>query len=216
MAVSPTRHICSNQQSNPSSHTEAIVKAAQARDVPPHSVSQEFHDAMRSPFSFQEFEHCRRHLTSGKSPGPSGLTTTQMKHWGPETAELVFELSQIMWRHHHIPQWWQDRLMTLLPKEPGQHDLSKIRPISLFEVIRKMWAGMVTTRIQRIWHSHGLLHPNQHGFRALILPSSKSSITWSEWGVPPLRTLYSGTSAEPLTPSQSGFNVLPGHALVSR
>ncbi len=54
--------------------------------------------------------------------------------------------------------------MTLLPKEPGIHDLNKIRPISLFEVIRKMWAGIVTTRIQRIWHAHGLLHPNQHGF----------------------------------------------------
>ncbi len=56
--------------------------------------------------------------------------------------------------------------MTLLPKEQGVHDLSKIRPISLFEIIRKMWAaGMVTTRVQRISHAHGILHPNQHGFR---------------------------------------------------
>ena len=55
--------------------------------------------------------------------------------------------------------------MTLLPKEPGVHDLNKIRPISLFEVIRKMWAGMVASRVQRVWHRHGLLHPNQHGFR---------------------------------------------------
>jgi hypothetical protein len=88
-----------------------------------------------------------------------------MKHWSPATAQLIFELSSVMWRHHHIPQWWQDRLMTLLPKEPGVHDLSKIRPISLFEIIRKLWAGMVTSRVQRIWHAHGLLHPNQHGFR---------------------------------------------------
>jgi hypothetical protein len=55
--------------------------------------------------------------------------------------------------------------MTLLPKEPGVHDLNKIRPISLFEVIRKMWAGMITTRVQRIWHTHGMLHSHQHGFR---------------------------------------------------
>ena len=32
-------------------------------------------------------------------------------------------------------------MMTLLPKEQGIHDLSKVRPISLFEIIRKMWAG---------------------------------------------------------------------------
>ncbi len=88
-----------------------------------------------------------------------------MKLWGPDTARLVYDLSSIMWRYHHVPQWWQDRLITLLPKEPGIHDLSKIRPISLFEVIRKMWAGMVAARVQRVWHKHGLLHPNQHGFR---------------------------------------------------
>jgi hypothetical protein len=121
---------------------------------------------MTAPFSFQEFEQCRAHLTVGKSPGPSGVTATQMKHWGPETARTVFELSNLMWEHHHVPDWWQDCLMTLLPKEPGNHDLTKIRPISLFEVLRKLCAGMVTSRIQRIWHSHKLLHPRQHGFRA--------------------------------------------------
>ena len=127
----------------------SIAQAAKAKVLSPE-ILDELKSAMRKPFSFQEFNHCRLHLPTGKSPGPSGLTTTQMKNWSPATAQLVFELSSVMWHHHHIPQWWQDRLMTLLPKEPGIHDLSKIRPISLFEIIRKMWAGMVTTRVQRI------------------------------------------------------------------
>ncbi len=54
----------------------AILAPAQARDVS-DSVRRELHDAIRTPFSFQEFEHCRQHLSVGKSPGPSGLTTTQ-------------------------------------------------------------------------------------------------------------------------------------------
>jgi hypothetical protein len=86
---------------------------------------------MSSPFSFQEFECCRRKLAVDKSPGPSGLTSTQIKHWGPDIARMVFDLSSIMWRHHYVPQWWQDRLMTMLPKDPDHHDLNKIRPISL-------------------------------------------------------------------------------------
>ncbi len=64
-----------------------------------------------------------------------------------------------------LPEWWQDQLMTLLPKNQGTHDLAKIRPISLFEVIRKLWAGMVAKRVQRAWQKHSLLHSNQHGFR---------------------------------------------------
>ncbi len=70
----------------------AIASAARARNIPP-SISQELDETMCNPFSFQEFEHCRQHLASGKSLDSSGLTTTQMKHWGPETAEMVFELS---------------------------------------------------------------------------------------------------------------------------
>ena len=84
-----------------------IASAMQAKTISP-SVRQELAEAMNSPFTFQEFEHCRRHLTAGKSPGPSGLTTTQVKLWSPDTAELVYELSSIMWKHHHVPQWWQD------------------------------------------------------------------------------------------------------------
>jgi hypothetical protein len=148
----------------PTSIQQAILQASKKKDIP-QSVTDALAHAMNSPFTFQEFEYCRRKLAAGKSPGPSGLTPVQIKNWGPATARMVFDLSSIMWSHHHVPGWWQDRLMTLLPKEPGIHDLNKIRPISLFEVIRKMWAGMVTTRVQRIWHAHGLLHPNQHGFR---------------------------------------------------
>jgi hypothetical protein len=67
----------------------AVYRAAQIREVP-DTATATLHQAMRIPFTFQEFEH---HLaTTGKSPGPSGLTTTQMKNWGPETAEMVFHL----------------------------------------------------------------------------------------------------------------------------
>ncbi len=74
--------------------------------------------------------------------------------------ETVFQLSNQMWQHKTVPAWWQDRLITLLPKEPGIHDLSKIRPISLFEVIRKMWASMVSRRVQHVWQDFNILHPN--------------------------------------------------------
>jgi hypothetical protein len=70
-----------------------------------------------------------------------------------------------MWQHKFVPAWGQDRLITFLLKEPGIHDLSKIRPISLFEIIRKMWPSMVFRRVQRVWQDFNILHPNQHGFR---------------------------------------------------
>jgi hypothetical protein len=65
-------------------------------------------NAMHTAFTFAEFEYCRRSMAPGKSPGPSGLTSTQVKHWGTETARYVYDLSSLMWEHHHVPEWWQD------------------------------------------------------------------------------------------------------------
>lgn len=52
-----------------------IATAIKAKQISP-DVRQELGAAMNSPFTFEEFEHCRRHLTAGKSPGPSGIITT--------------------------------------------------------------------------------------------------------------------------------------------
>jgi hypothetical protein len=53
----------------------AILNASRKRPLTA-DIRTEIHLAMNTPFSFQEFAHSRRHLTIGKSPGPSGLTTT--------------------------------------------------------------------------------------------------------------------------------------------
>ncbi len=88
----------------PSKVQAAIASSMKAKPLGP-DILDELHSAMRQPFSFAEFEHCRLHLAVGKSPGPSGLTTTQMKHWSSATSKVVFDLSSTMWHHHHVPQW---------------------------------------------------------------------------------------------------------------
>jgi hypothetical protein len=148
----------------PNDLLQQVMKACEQKELKP-GVAEELHDAMQQTFTFEEFNKARLKLTKDKSPGPSGVTNNQMKSWNEKTARAVHDLSNIMWRHHSVPQFWQDRLMTLLPKINGVNDLSKVRPISLFENIRKLWAGMVSRRVQSIWHKHNLLHPNQHGFR---------------------------------------------------
>ncbi len=88
--------------------------------------------AMHSEFTFEEFNRARKNVTKNKSPGPSGVTNNQMKSWNETTAKAIYDLSSIMWRLHAVPQFWQDRVMTLLPKVARVNDLNKIRPISLY------------------------------------------------------------------------------------
>jgi hypothetical protein len=43
--------------------------------------------------------------------------------------------------------------------------MEKMRPISLYEVIRKVWTKTIAKRIHRFLHEAGVLHGGQSGYR---------------------------------------------------
>jgi hypothetical protein len=73
-------------------------------------------------------------------------------------------MMQAFWQIKTILIWFKDHILSPLPKIPGNTDDKNMRPISLFEIIRKTWTGMVVRRIQRVWTNHNILHSSQHGF----------------------------------------------------
>ena len=46
------------------------------------------------------------------------------------------------------------------PENAG--NLNTCRPITLVEVMRKLWMGIVVKKIKRVWEWYGILQPNQH------------------------------------------------------
>ena len=52
------------------------------------------------------------------------------------------------------------------PKDPeAEVTLDGLRPLILLEVLRKIWVGIVVSRITGAWEGHRVLAPAQHGFR---------------------------------------------------
>ena len=70
-----------------------------------------------------------------------------------------------IWTTRAAPKWFKDKVIKLAPKIPGNTELDNMRPISLYEVLRKAWTTIVAKRIHQIWHDLELLHPSQHGYR---------------------------------------------------
>ena len=44
--------------------------------------------------------------------------------------------------------------------------LSKLRPITLIEVLRKLWVDTVFSPCVHFWEAHDLIHPTSHGYRS--------------------------------------------------
>ena len=59
----------------------------------------------------------------------------------------------------------KDKVIRLAPKVAGNSDLKNMRPISLYEVIRKIWTTIIAKRIHLVWHEHDVLKSSQYGYR---------------------------------------------------
>jgi len=129
------------------------------------SVMADIQAAMEEPISLSDFRDMINRLKWGKAPGPSMLTTNMIKLWPPEVVEWAHRAMNIMWEARYSPDWWGDRVLCPAPKKPDSNALTNMRPIALYEILRKMWTGGIVAKIQTVWHRHNVLHPGQHGYR---------------------------------------------------
>ena len=85
-----------------------------------------------------------------------------------------------MWKERYAPLWFKDHIQCLAPKNLADEDahvsgeklqsriinpILNIRPIGLYEVLRKVWTGIISSRIHVVLHQTGLLESLQDGFR---------------------------------------------------
>jgi len=115
--------------------------------------------------TFDDFSTAIDALKPDSAPGPSETTPNMMKAWSPAIRRFIYNHMLNVWNHRLCPSWFKDKLIKLAPKIPGSNDLTHMRPISLYEVLRKVWTTTVAKRIHLIWHHRRLLNPAQYGYR---------------------------------------------------
>jgi hypothetical protein len=104
--------------------------------------------AMSDPITFEMFEDAVKAIKSEKAPGPSMVTPNMIKAWSPDTLHYAYTL-----------------ILCPAPKKSNDPVIDNIRSIGLFEVIRKVWTGIIGSRIHKVWDEHDILHQTQHRFR---------------------------------------------------
>ena len=117
------------------------------------------------PITYDDFNLAINSLTNGGAPGPSGVTVNMIKAWSPSTRKFVHMHMDNIWTARTTPLWFRDKVIKLAPKITGNSELKNMRPISLYEVIRKTWTTIVAKRIHLAWHNNDVLHPAQYGYR---------------------------------------------------
>jgi hypothetical protein len=142
---------------------DGLRRACRSKATP--ALRDDMQALLAEAYTLEEFKASIKHLSKDKAPGPSMVNSNMIKAWDDGMVMYMHSMMQALWEAKKIPVWFKDHILSPLPKIPGNTELKNMRPISLFEIIRKIWTGMVVTRIQRVWTNHNILHSSQHGFR---------------------------------------------------
>jgi hypothetical protein len=66
------------------------------------------------------------------------ITENMVKGWSTEVCQFAYTLMSALWQMRETPQLMKDKRLQLAPKVSGNSQMKKMRPISLYEVIRKV------------------------------------------------------------------------------
>ena len=75
----------------------------------------------------------------------------------------VYEELKDYYERKKIPKGWGNALLAPIPKVPDPA-LKDLRPLMLYEVLRKIWVGTIMEKVREYWMKWGLINEGQHGF----------------------------------------------------
>jgi hypothetical protein len=132
----------------PKALQDGLSRACQRKTTP--QMEKGMSATLAQAFSLKKFTAAIKHLSKDKAPGPSMVNSNMIKAWDAGMIAYNHSMMQVLWEHKRIPIWWKDHVLSPLSKISGNTELKNIRPISLFEIIRKKWTDMIVRRIQAV------------------------------------------------------------------
>ncbi len=116
-------------------------------------------------FSPELIKICILKYNSSKACGPDGLHIKILKCLASKKSfiELISQIFRLYYRSNTTPESWNLSLIHLLIKDTSQPFADKTRPISLTQILRRIFEKCIYNHwICKSWTN---VHPNQAGFR---------------------------------------------------
>ena len=124
-----------------------------------HSHNKRLHElmteALEAPITYEDFASVVSRKAPNKSAGISEFTINMLKAMPESLLRTTFDCMNEIWIERALeitPESWHHRWLAMVPKQADSAPpLDQIRPISLYEVLRKVWTTIITARIVSVW-----------------------------------------------------------------
>ena len=105
-------------------------------------------------------------LDPSKAPGPDGIPPRVLNALPSEISPILTTIFTRSLNTGAVPSAWRSANVTPVYKKGEHYKASNYRPISLTSICCKVLEHILVSNIMAHWEQHGVLVPNQHGFRA--------------------------------------------------
>ena len=132
------------------------------------ALREQMASSLAKEITFQEFKDTVAGKASGKSPGISQFSINMLKALPEDLLLSVYRALNHLWINRDTgisPESWKNRFLAMVPKvAESAPALDQIRPISLYETLRKVWTTIVTSRITEVWDRLRIIDKSQCGY----------------------------------------------------
>ena len=120
-------------------------------------------------------------LKPNKASGPDELPACVLKETSPQISAVVTVIFQQSYEQGILPSEWSNANISAIYKKGDKSTPSNYRPVSLTCILCKTMEHVVTSQIHQHLERHGILHPNQHGFRKGLSCETQLISTIQDW-----------------------------------
>jgi hypothetical protein len=127
-------------------------------------VSQASH-RLDVPISKDEVLAAVKQLKKGKSAGSDGVTAEMLKEGGEDLIEALWRMCEQCFEREEVPSEWMKGIIVPTLKSGNKLNPLNYRGITLLNVVSKVYASVLTTRLSNWAEAKGILVEEQAGFR---------------------------------------------------
>ena len=140
-------------------------------DIPDHTADRRRNRANiydqapdEAPFTIMDLHEALGKLKKRKAPGPDGMVNELFLALDREGEEIFLGIYNDAWEQGNTPQnWGEATVVTILKGKGTDTDPANYRPISLLNVMYKIYASMIQSRLAKLIEPR--LRHTQFGFR---------------------------------------------------
>ncbi|GBB85362.1 hypothetical protein RclHR1_11900012 [Rhizophagus clarus] len=145
-------------KSTPPLHISALPDGWHSEYSLMDSISPAIYDSLLSPPSLEEWLSTISSMPNGKAPDPSMITYEMLKHLDPTANALLLILICKCFASADIPDLWRQAMVFPIPKlHEWRCQLQNTHPITLLEVIQKLFVKLFYNRLSSILAAHNVL-----------------------------------------------------------